>query len=476
MKINRIDKIIIFLIYIFIFCRFLSIIIYNFEILNILRFLLLIIYIFLVIKCYKIKKIILLLFLISLFVFQYGRLIYLPLLKREVMMTWFTKIIPSLDTLFFITDILFFNLLGIVLAEKLYNPVKILKNNFIKIDKIRNRILIFIVLILFIPYLKFSIDILKVLRSFKYEDIYKFGIQYFYKKNTMLIEQIFYSIFLTAIPFGLAFQNSSKKNKLFFILMGNIAYFFIFLRGNRGQFITFLFFSFWYLNYFDIVKLNIKKIIIFMIILLIPIIGMSKYRANKKIERINFSIVKSINDVLYSQGTTGSYLVLLNEKKEIFQQEHIKYIISGISGYRSRKQNIESYEKIMESKNVNLDNKLSSILNKKMFLNGNGMGGNYIIEMYDFGGNIAVFILSFLLTLFFVKIDTSIFNYSFLIKVIFLYYLPKVFFIPRNNYFIHIRMLDICKIIFVYFFVEFFVLIIETLRKKSHENIKRIDN
>ncbi|MFR9018586.1 MAG: O-antigen polysaccharide polymerase Wzy [Fusobacterium sp.] len=476
MKINLIDKIIIFFIIIFIIFRGLSIIIFNFEILNILRLLLLIIYIIFVFKCYKNQKLILVLFLISLFTFQYGRLIYLPLLGKKVIMTWFTTIIPRLETLFFIIDILFWNLLGIIIAEKLYNPSRIIKNNFLKKNTLRNQILLGIILILFIPYLKFSIDILKSLNSFKYEDIYRLGIQYFYKQNTSLIEQIFYSVFLVSISFGLALSNSTKKSKIFFIIMGNIGYFLIALRGNRGLFITFLFFSFWYLDYFKIIKLNIKKIVVFMIILLIPIIMISKYRHSKQIDIIDFSIIKNVNDVLYSQGTTGSYLVLLNERKEIFQQEHIKYLISGISGYRVKKQDTEAYNEIMNLRNVNLDHKLSSVLNKKLFLKGNGMGGNYIIEMYDFGGNIAVFLLSFLLTLFFIKIDASIFKYNFLIKGTMLYYFPKIFFIPRNNYFIHIRILDICKIIFVYFLIEFFTLIIINFRKNSYENIKRIDN
>lgn len=477
MKINWVNKTIFGLILLFIICRILSLGSLNLKLLNILRIELLILYLVFMYHCYNNKKNLLLLFLVSLFTFQYGRLIYLPLFGKEVEMNWFIKIIPSIETLFFTVDVLFLNLLGIILAENLYKPLKKLKSKLKESDILRNKILIIIVIVLFVPYLKFSIHILKVLNSFKYEDIYKYGIQYFYKQNTALIEQICYSIFLTSISFGLAIKNSSKKSKLFFIIMGNIGYFFIFLRGNRGQFITFLFFSFWYLNYFNIIKLSMKRIVIFLVVLLIPIIMVRQYRYNKEIKTINFSLIKNINDILYSQGTTGSYLVLLNERKDIFEEKHTKYLFSGISGYKAKKQDIDTYNKIIKLKNVNLDHKLSSLLNKELFLRGNGMGGNYIIEMYDFGGKISVFILSFLLSVFLIKIELNIFNYNFLVRSIILYYFPKIFFIPRGNYFISIRLLDLCKIFLVYFLVEFFVFILKNLKvEMGYEDFDRVND
>lgn len=441
MKKNQFFLIITIIILIFIFYLI------KLENMNIsMKFIILVVYTLTLILSYLRKEIMILLFLGCLFLFQYGRIVILPFFYKDIEMTFFYYIKFNLEIDMFVTELLFINLIGIFMG--LIIPISSIRKIVEKEEK--KKYVIFILIIIFISfYLKFSYEILKILKNYSYGDYYKIGMKSLNKSN--LLEKICYNIFLFSIPFGLSLRKLSKKEKIFLIFINLFSLFLIVLRGTRSAFFSGICFTIWYLNKENIIKINIKKLFVIGTFLIVLIIFFENIRNNKRID--NFNIIKISKSVIYNQGTTGTFLCLLKEKPEIFEQNKIPYIFSNIIGFRSTKQDEETYQKIKNSTNVVLANRMSTSLNKDKWLLGNGMGGNYIIEMYDFGGKIGILILSLILTLFFKFVDKNYFYFSWLKRSFLIYIIPKFFLIPRNNYLIYISFVDLIKFIFVYFLI-----------------------
>lgn len=431
-----------------------------------MKFIVLLAYFITILLSYLNNQMITFLFLGSLFLFQYGRIILLPLFGYEVEMTWFHYIKFSLETDIFVTDLLFINLLGIYIGNLISkkNNIKLTLSKE-KNENIKKKI-IFILIFLFLPfYFKFSFEILSTLKNLEYIDYYRIGMSNLNKSN--FLEKICYNIYLFTIFFGLSLKKLSKKEKLFFIILNIINTFFTALRGTRAIFLANICFSIWYLSREKIIKLDIKKLIIIGISLFSLIIGLQNFREKKEVISNNSSITKILEKVIRSQGTTGTFLCLLKEKTEIFEKDKIPFIISNLIGLRLKPQNKENSNKIINSNNVVLADKMSVTLNRDKYIEGKGMGGNYIIEMFDLGGKFGIIFLSTILTLFLNFIDRNYNSFSWITRSFFIFIIPKIFLIPRFNYFIYIPIKDLIRFLFVYFLI---IVLSEILKNKKMES------
>lgn len=409
----------------------------------------LLIYILLILVSYLKNQIITFLFLGALFLFQYGRCILLPLFGYEIEMTWFYYTKFSLETDIFVTNLLFINLIGVCIGNLLPIPQIKMKG---KLSFESEKKIIFIFIFLTIAfYFKSSFEIINFLKKISYNDFYKIGVYNINKSN--IIEKVCYNIYFFSILFGLSLKNLSKSNKIILILLNIINTFLIALRGTRAIFIAAICFSVWYLIKEKVLKINIKKLFLIGGIIFILIVGLENLRENKKFILNSFSVSKIVERVLYSQGVTGTYLCLLKEEPQIFKKDKIPFIFSSLIGLRLKSQTKEDYDKIMSSQNVVLAEKISASLNKEMYLDGNGMGGNYIIEMYDFGEKIGILFFSAALIVFFNFIDKNYNNFIWIIRAFLLFLIPKLFLIPRCNYFIYFPFLEIIEFLFVYFLI-----------------------
>lgn len=430
-----------------------------------LNILIIYIYINLILLSYLKKYILIFIFLNSLFLFQYGRIVLLPLFNIELVLNWFTYIKVREETATFINSILIINLLGIILGMLI--KIKKRSRKYLRKNKIKKNIIFIILTVFAFFYFKENILILKILSKYSYLEYYKLGSGYFYQNN--IIEKACYNIFLFTLPFALALEETSKKEKIFLIILNLLDSFIITLRGGRSAFLACICFSIWYLYNQKILKINLKKIISIGMIFFILIVGLENYRNKEKIIK-EFSILKITKEVIYSQGTTGTFLALLKEKPEIFEKNKVPYIFSSLIGFRSKQQDEKTYDKIVSSKNVVLANRMSTSLNKKLFLSGAGIGGNYLMEMYLFGGMIGIVFLSALQTMCLNFIDKNYNNFSWLIRSFLIMIIPKIFLVPRNNYLIYIPFIDIAKFFFVYFLIIISTQILEGVSHAKYKN------
>ena len=110
----------------------------------------------------------------------------------------------------------------------------------------------------------------------------------------------------------------------------------------------------------------------------------------------SLDLVNSIYNFLFSQGV--SYLVLgytINFKSIIVGQGSYPYILQGIFGFKP-----QSMETLSTTNSI--ADKLTYFLNPVVYLKGEGIGSNYIAEMYDLG-----YLWLIIISILFIK---SIFN------------------------------------------------------------------
>lgn len=406
------------------------------------------------------NNLIILLFLISLFTFQYGRIVLLPFVFQEkITISWFRYYEFSKETIVFIYELLFYNLIGIYLGTLIYkNKFKLKETS----KKINNRIPIYLILILLISFVFFLINnisyALFLKKNFSYVDIY---INIIANNNNVFIRSIsaiFYPLLIILFSY---FTRNKKINFLlcFLLLISGLCFTMI---GARNHLISAIFFIIYYLLTNFNIRLKIKHIIYILLLGLILIFFSQyygSYRLGHKLkEKNSFVILKTF---IYEQGITGTYLGLLKDEPKLFERK-IPYIFSSITGEKVI-QNEEGYEKAIRSKNMNIGTHLSARANKNLFLNGAGMGGNYILEMYDFGGKYGIIILSLLHTYISLYLFNKINKFKFFSRIVLVYILLNgYFFIPRGNYLPNIFSQRFLYIVILYFMIK----IIKTLFKE----------
>jgi hypothetical protein cdivTM_06027 len=178
---------------------------------------------------------------------------------------------------------------------------------------------------------------------------------------------------------------------------------------------------------------------------------------SKKI--FSLDLINTIYNFLFSQGV--SYLVLgytINFKHNIVGHGSYPYILQGLLGFQP--QSLET----LETTN-SLADRLTYYLNSGAYLKGEGIGSNYIAEMYDLG-YIWLIIISILLGIAIIKYEKYVVKNRFLLLTSY-YFIPNLFYIPRGSFFGEGLIKNMAMLIAVYVLVFSFDYMYRKIEEKK---------
>ena len=243
------------------------------------------------------------------------------------------------------------------------------------------------------------------------------GVDYpFFTKGSGTIMTIGFLIFLISVPSKKKFLTVSTLYLMVKLLDS--------FKGARAIFLTQLLFIMWYYTKVYRIKIKLKtmvKLISFTVIFSQVLVSVR----SKKI--FSLDLINSIYNFLFSQGV--SYLVLgytINFKDRIVGQGPYPYIFQGIFGFKP-----QSMETLVTTNSI--ADKLTYFLNSRAYLKGEGIGSNYIAEMYDMG-YFWIIVISLLLGFTIVKYERYVVKNRFLLLTSY-YFIPNLFYIPRGSFF-----------------------------------------
>ena len=237
-----------------------------------------------------------------------------------------------------------------------------------------------------------------------------------FTKGSGTVMTIGFLIFLISIPSKRKFLTISSLYLMVKLLDS--------FKGARAIFLTQLLFIMWY--YAKVYGIRIKaktmvKLVGFTVIFSQILVSVR----SKKI--FSLDLVNTIFNFLFSQGV--SYLVLgytINFKHSIVGNGSYPYILQGIFGFKP-----QSLETLATTNSI--ADKLTYYLNSGAYLKGEGIGSNYIAEMYDLG-YFWLIVISILLGIFIIKYEKYVVKNRFLLLTSY-YFIPNLFYIPRGSFF-----------------------------------------
>lgn len=439
---------------ILIICIFCTYILNNLDI-KFYQIIILSTYIFTILLSIKKKYIVITLFLISLFVFIYGRIVLLPLIcKDKIIISWFHYYNISEDTLYFIYKILIYNLFGIILGILCFKPkIYKYKNTLILNNKKIILSFLFFTLVFFCLNNYFYLKKLYTIGS--YLDIY-LGKNFSSNGVIRILGVMFYPLLIISI--SLYNEDKCKKLLLFLYLFSN----FIFsLGGSRAAFIN----SVFVVIYFSIKKVKFRDLIILACCFLSLILFSQMLLLYRSQNKVQIKTEKVFKEFIFQQGITGTYLALLKDKPELFTRR-LPYIFAS----KKPKSQLDNSIDIIGGNGIELAHQLSIRSNYSMYKKGMGMGGNYIIEMYDLGKEYGVLILSFFHTYIALCCFQNINRYKYLFRIFIFLYLDQYFLIPRASYLPEIfRPRTYCTV--TIYFIIILVIKVSRKRRKNEKNI-----
>ena len=366
------------------------------------------------------------------------------IIKNEYILNsmFFTNRIPyTKEVSKFVYDILILNNLGILIGIILVYFFKSIKNRY----KVRNdkkiilKYLVIILLVSFIFILKENVD--NVL------EVMKIGyVKSYLREQEKNLLYYFITIFefLFVIYFGLK-PKKSKKILLIVIISIFVAFVSSFA-GSRAVLLMKLVFIIWYLEVQNYLK--IKKRYAILLIFLVFIYSNKIRNLRNTYGKQNYSITRIEKETiieiplkfLESQNGTASLIGYIKVFPEIVEGEKYgKMILSSYyTFYNSffRKELLEKFKSKEIGEKMNDFSRISYIVNYNHLKKGYGLGGNYIIEMYEVGREIGVLFLSsfFILLIFYLenlfKKDKSVYCNIFVLLVF-----QSIFMAPRSYYF-----------------------------------------
>lgn len=78
--------------------------------------------------------------------------------------------------------------------------------------------------------------------------------------------------------------------------------------------------------------------------------------------------------------------------------------------------------------------RISSVINPELYKAGYGAGGNYLVEMYDFGGQMGVILWTAILIFFLNYIQEAFISTGLLKRMFIIYYICSIFLLPKTHY------------------------------------------
>ena len=318
--------------------------------------------------------------------------------------------------------------------------------------------------IIALPALAYKMFIqLKIILQAGYEAYYTGilkGVDYpFFTKGSGTIMTIGFLIFLISIPSKKKFLTVSSLYLMVKLLDS--------FKGARAICLTQLLFIMWYYAKVYGVKIKAKtmaKLIGFTVLFSQILVSVR----SKKV--FSLDLINTVYNFLFSQGV--SYLVLgytIDFKSEIVGQGPYPYIFQGIFGFKP-----QSLDTLVMTNSI--ADKLTYLLNPVAYLKGEGIGSNYIAEMYDLG-YIWIIIISVLLGFMIIKYEKYVVKNRFLLLTSY-YFIPNLFYIPRGSFFGEALIKNMAMLIGVYIFIFGFDYMYRKIEEKYNdrkENLLRLD-
>lgn len=299
---------------------------------------------------------------------------------------------------------------------------------------------------------------LRIILSAGYEAYYTGilkGVDYpFFTKGSGTVMTIGFLIFIISIPSRRKFLTVSTLYLMVKLLDS--------FKGARAIFLTQLLFIMWY--YTKVYKIRIKfksmiKLVSFTVIFSQILVS---FRSRKV---FSLDLVNSVYNFLFSQGV--SYLVLgytINFKEKIVGEGPYPYIFQGIFGFKP-----QSMETLATTNSI--ADRLTYYLNPGAYLKGEGIGSNYIAEMYDLG-YIWLIVISILLGLIIVKYEKYVVKNRFLLLTSY-YFIPNLFYIPRGSFFGEALIRNMIMLTGVYIFIVSFDYMYKKIEEKYSNDRKK---
>jgi hypothetical protein len=367
-------------------------------------------------------------FLGGLFVFMYGYVVLSPLLTGELpVMTWFAHIQFTPKSDLFVLLMLFLNIAGIVFGM-LVNLGDNVKIKIIDYQNTANNSIMKLLLILSILSLPFiikrQIHLLNNIKKLGYTSLYLGKAE----DDLTLLENVFTTLYRVCCTLNILFISRKNKYSLLIIVLYLILGILTSLSGSRSDlFGVILFLVGCYCLLFN---KKIKITLIFFFLILFPLLSAIMNLISGRSDEF-----KLVNLFIEGLGGTGAYLVLAFEKPFLFLNNHVPYIFAPIIGDNFGPQSEQSYTLIMASTNVSMGAKLSAILDRNLFVSGAGMGGNYILEMYDFLEMPGIFFLSMISIMIIIFFSKKYIVSNKYMKIILSIIFVRLPLIPRATYF-----------------------------------------
>lgn len=426
-----------------------------------------IVYILLLVYSYNIKKnlSIMFLFLTSFGIFNISKIMISLFLNEKWQSGIFFKYYYFNEaTSIKMLNIIFFHLISLFLGLIIYKKTFIKKEiRKIKRDKNISRVCSFLMNISFIPlFLKFKIEN-EFVKQHGYLSLYNgeyinHSFPIWTKGWNMLFTYSYY-MYMVSIPNEKKFLCYSS---IFLILKGFSA-----MRGGRTEFATNIFLVLTY--YVIIYKKRIKKKVIMglgLMVILLYLIGIT--RSGGDISR--FNLTEILKNFFSEQGMSFLVLGINIENKENYLKPLYRQILAPIIDQIQRIRNPELFfvqsKKLIEvSDNINYH--LSYLYIPEDFLRGAGIGSNYLAEIDNLGGIVAIIIFGIMMGYFIPKFEDNFLSTKFKMFMsipilLNLYISPRANFLPM--FFIFYPYLA------VYFLFWFGMKILKKLKVKDRKN------
>lgn len=405
-------------------------------------------------------------FLSTIFLFDYSR-VFLDIIKFSDFgkADWFAYYNFSLETILFILNILNQNLnylnLGIIIG---FIFIKERKNKSIRnqnLEKITISIAVIIIPLVFFKLYKE----LMFIKEIGYLGVYlgrlrELNFSYITRISTTLFTYNYY-IFLLTKP---KYKNFKILSTIFLIISLMEA-----LKGGRMALIVRILLIIWYL-----VTIYKKKIRMINIALLgTTIFSLSfliESLRNKKEIEIN-SITSKLGEFLYGQGVSVILIGFYKDFKEKIPNK--QYLFSPIIDIISQIKNYKIYSLGQSDKLIEVSSdfgqNMSYFLNKEIYLEGMGLGSNYMAELLTFLG-----INFFFMGCIFLGIQIVYFQKNFLkSRIYFLFFicfLENLFISGRATFFF--SFINFVKLLGFYLMIIILGTLLKNLKAKMNKNKK----
>ncbi len=361
----------------------------------------------------------------------------------------------SLVKALFVVIISFISVLFGVYLNKSKEQVKdrFKRINFINVNKSYGKLIVIVFLILLPGTLyKYYFDLGQILNE-GYLSLYsREAIESapFFSRLSWYLYTLFLPI-IFAVDFG-----SKKKTKLLIALLLAVSLLDA-LKGSRAAFVRPLMFCFWYYyTFYSEKEIKLSKLLPILGALLFFTLFMLLNRTDAKVDINSFKIISDL--VFHQQGVSFTIIALYFQFQDQILYPTKFYLITSITSPlqflfdRDVFASGRNFEMVKQT--FNIDYKLMYAINSKMFFNGYGVGGSYMIELYAFMGILTVVLGSIITGYFIVSFEINILRKGKAWLVIFAWYwVNHIVFFSRGSF--GLNLFNICLTFLIFNFLKY---------------------